>query len=102
MYHISAKSAYLQPPWTNPFHLVTVSSYPLSALFGLLIVVDLVLIWFNDGTMAPTENEQCSSMIYRVPYSGRSYASWLSIGGATVGTCVYKTANIKGKALHVA
>ena len=22
--------------------------------------------------------------------------------GATVGTCVYKTANIKGKALHVA
>jgi len=25
-----------------------------------------------------------------------------SVGGATVGTCVYKTANIKGHALHVA
>ena len=25
-----------------------------------------------------------------------------SVGGATVGTCVYKTANIKGHTLHVA
>ena len=24
-----------------------------------------------------------------------------SVGGATVGTCVYKTANIKGHSLHV-
>ena len=29
---------------TNPFHLVTVSSYPLIAPFGLLIVADLALI----------------------------------------------------------
>jgi len=36
-----------------------------------------------------------------VPYSGRSYTPRLSVGGATVGTCVNKTANIKGKALHV-
>jgi len=27
---------------------------------------------------------------------------WPSVGGATVGTCVYKTANIKGHASHVA
>jgi len=41
-------------------------------------------------------------MIYSVPYSGRSYTLPLSVGWTTVGTCVYKTANIKGKALHVA
>jgi len=52
--------------------------------------------------MTPTENEHCSSMIYSVPYSGRSYTSRLSVGGTTVGTCVYNTAIIKGKALHVA
>ena len=70
--------------------------------FGLLIVADLALVLINDDTMAPTENEHCSSMIYSVPYSGRSYTSRLSVGGTTVGTCVYKTAKIKGKALHVA
>jgi len=52
--------------------------------------------------MAPTGNEHCSSMIYNVSYSGRSYTTRLSVGGATVGTCVYKTANIEGHALHVA
>jgi len=67
-----------------------------------LIVADLVLILINDDTMAPTENEHRSSMIYSVPYSGRSYTSRLSVGGTTVGTCVYKTANIKGHTLHVA
>jgi len=41
-------------------------------------------------------------MIYSVSYSGRSYTARLPVGGATVGTCVYKTANIKGDALHVA
>ena len=30
------------------------------------------------------------------------YTTQPSVGGATVGTCVYKTANIKGHALHVA
>jgi len=30
------------------------------------------------------------------------YTTRPSVGGATVGTCVYKTANIKGHALHVA
>jgi len=30
------------------------------------------------------------------------YTTRPSVGGATVGTCVYKTANIKGQALHVA
>jgi len=51
--------------------------------------------------MSPTENVHCSSMIYRVSYSGRSlnYTTRLSVGGAT---CVYKTANMKGHALHVA
>jgi len=52
--------------------------------------------------MAPTENVHCSSMIYSVSYSGRSYTTRLSVGGATVGTCVNKTVNIKGHALHVA
>ena len=30
------------------------------------------------------------------------YTTRPSVGGTTVGTCVYKTANIKGHALHVA
>ena len=30
------------------------------------------------------------------------YTTWPSVDGTTVGTCVYKTANIKGHALHVA
>jgi len=34
----------------------TPSSYPLSALFGLLIVVYIVLILINDDIMTPTEN----------------------------------------------
>jgi len=67
-----------------------------------LIVADLVLVLINDDIMAPTENVQCRSMIYNVSYSGRAYITRLSVSGATVGTCVYKTANIKGHALHVA
>ena len=34
--------------------------------------------------------------------SSEMYTTRPSVGGATVGTCVYKTANIKGNALHVA
>ena len=30
------------------------------------------------------------------------YTTRPSVGGTTVGTCAYKTANIKGHALHVA
>jgi len=42
-------------------------------------------------------------LIYSVQYSGRSYIHHgYQLVGATVGTCVYKTAKIKGKALHVA
>jgi len=43
------------------------SSYPLSAPFDLLIVVDLVLIWINDDTMTPyIECVHCRFMIYSV------------------------------------
>jgi len=52
--------------------------------------------------MTATENVHCSSTIYSMSYSGRSYTTRLSVGGATVGTCVYKTENIKGHALHAA
>ena len=52
------------------------SSYPLSAPIGLLIFVDLVLIWIW-------------IIKWEIIYTTRP-----SVGWATVGTCVYKTANI--------
>ena len=51
------------------------------------------------------EEKECTLQVYdiqRVIKWQIIYTTRPSVGGTTVGTCVYKTANIKGHALHVA